>query len=151
VPDPSPRGTYLKIAAQLKACIEADPDMTDLPRIIDVMEEHQVSRGVALRAFGVLRRGGLAEPVPGDRWHVIRDGQPAERRPLHERLEDVITQDNLAVGDLFPSALSLCERFEVSRPTISKALDRMQVDGLLSEARQGKPRTVTAIPADRGR
>jgi hypothetical protein len=29
------------------------------------MRDHKVSRGVALRAFGMLRQEGMAEPVPG--------------------------------------------------------------------------------------
>lgn len=141
----SPRGTYLKIADQVRARIEADPDMTHLPRLADLMEEHGVSRGLVLRAYRVLRHEKLAEPVPGDRWRVVRD-EPVDRRPLHERLAEVIAKDGLAVGSPFPSATSLCDRFEVSRPTVSKALDKLEASGLLSAAQQGKPRTVLALP-----
>ncbi|WP_306079125.1 hypothetical protein [Streptomyces sp. MNU77] len=34
----------------------------------------------------------------------------------------------------------------MSRPTVSKALDKLEAAGLLSEARQGKQRTVRALP-----
>ncbi|WP_327391242.1 GntR family transcriptional regulator [Streptomyces microflavus] len=110
------------------------------------MSEHGVSRGVALRVFAALRDEGVAERVPGGRWRVVRSGEGRDRRALAERLLDVITDDNLAVGEPFPSTTELSKRFGVSRPTVSKALDRLATAGLLSEARQGKQRTVRALP-----
>ncbi|PWS49971.1 transcriptional regulator [Streptomyces sp. FT05W] len=142
----SPRGTFLKIADVVRGQIEADDEMVELPSAADLMRDHRVSRGVALRAFGALQKEGIAEPVPGGRWRVVRRGQAVDRRPLAERLADVIADDQLAVGAVFPSATALCERFDVSRPTISKALDKLQAAGLLSEGRQGKQRTVLALP-----
>ncbi|MGW1099163.1 GntR family transcriptional regulator [Streptomyces sp. NPDC002455] len=142
----SPRGTFLKIADAVKARIAADEGMTELPSAAELMREHEVSRGVALRVFGALQKEGVAEPVPGGRWRVIRRGESVDRRPLAERLADVIVADELAVGAVFPSAATLCARFDVSRPTISKALDKLQAAGLLSEGKQGKQRTVLALP-----
>ncbi|WP_328674524.1 GntR family transcriptional regulator [Streptomyces sp. NBC_00322] len=142
----SPRGTFVKIADAVKAEIKAKPEMTELPTLATLMEEHGVSRGVALRAFNVLRQEGVAEPVPGGRWRVIRDGQSIDRRPLAEQIADVITRDNIAVGAPFPSTSALATRFGVSRPTVTKALDKLEAAGLLSEARQGKQRTVLALP-----
>ncbi|MFG2591673.1 GntR family transcriptional regulator [Streptomyces sp. NPDC048438] len=142
----SPRGTFLKIADVVRGQIEADDEMVELPSAADLMRDHGVSRGVALRVFGALQKEGVAEPVPGGRWRVVRGGQSVDRRPLAERLADVITDDDLAVGAAFPSATALCERFDVSRPTISKALEKLQAAGLLSEGRQGKQRTVLALP-----
>ncbi|WP_405629294.1 GntR family transcriptional regulator [Streptomyces sp. NBC_01174] len=142
----SPRGTFLKIADIVKARIAADEDMTELPSAAELMRDHGVSRGVALRVFGVLQKEGLAEPVPGGRWRVIRRGESIDRRPLAERLTGVIADDELSVGAAFPSAATLSARFGVSRPTISKALDKLQVAGLLSEGKQGKQRTVLALP-----
>ncbi|MFE0130830.1 GntR family transcriptional regulator [Streptomyces sp. NPDC059037] len=143
----SPRGTFLKIADVLKAQIQSDPDMAELPSAAELMKDHGVSRGVALRVFGVLQSEGVAERVPGGRWRVIRQGEASDRRPLAERITDVITQDKLKVGDPFPSASALTARFDVSRPTVSKALDKLEAAGLLSEGRQGKPRTVLALPS----
>ncbi|MFE7357563.1 GntR family transcriptional regulator [Streptomyces sp. NPDC057543] len=142
----SPRGTFLKIADVVRAQIDADDEMTELPSAADLMREHGVSRGVALRVFGVLQKDGVAESVPGGRWRVVRRGQSVDRRPLAERLAEVITDDGLAVGAAFPSASALCARFDVSRPTVSKALDKLQAAGLLSEGRQGKQRTVLSLP-----
>ncbi|MET8923144.1 GntR family transcriptional regulator [Streptomyces sp. NPDC004623] len=110
------------------------------------MREHGVSRGVVLRAFAALQKEGVAEPVPGRRWRVVRPGQVVDRRSLVERLASVITDDGLAVGARFPSTAELSARFGVSRPTVSKALDKREAAGLLSEARQGKQRTVWALP-----
>lgn len=142
----SPRGTFLKIADAVKAQIDADPGMTELPTLAELMETHGVSRGVALRAFGVLQKEGRAEPVPGGRWRVVREGEQRDRRPLAERLAEVFRADELKVGDRFPSTSALALRFGVSRPTVAKALDKLEADGLLSESRQGKPRTVLALP-----
>ncbi|MFI5480703.1 winged helix-turn-helix domain-containing protein [Streptomyces rubiginosohelvolus] len=110
------------------------------------MRDHGVSRGVALRAFLALQEQGVAEPAPGGRWRVVRHGQHVDRRPLSERLADVIKDDNLKVGAPFPSTSTLCARYGVSRPTVRRALDRLQAAGLLSEGKQGKQRTVLALP-----
>ncbi|WP_324606899.1 GntR family transcriptional regulator [Streptomyces griseus] len=120
--------------------------MSELPSAADLMREHGVSRGVALRVFGALQRDGLAEPVPGGRWRVVRGGRKTDQKPLAQRLADIITDDHLAVGDDFPSTTQLSARFGVSRPTVSKALSQLESAGLLSEARQGKQRTVRALP-----
>ncbi|MFF4977237.1 GntR family transcriptional regulator [Streptomyces sp. NPDC001083] len=115
------------------------------------MRDHGVSRGVALRAFGVLQREGLAEQVPGGRWRVVRNGQRVDRRALADRVLDVIRDDGLEVGATFPSASVLCERFGVSRPTVTKALEKLEAAGWLSEGGQGKLRTVRALPNGEGR
>ncbi|MEE1806937.1 GntR family transcriptional regulator [Streptomyces sp. BE133] len=142
----SPRGTFLKIAEAVKTQIDADPAMTELPTLAELMAAHNVSRGVALRALKVLKEEGRAEPVRGSRWRVVREGEQRDRRPLAEQIADVFRTDKLRVGDEFPSTSALADRFGVSRPTVAKALDRLGVDGLLSESRQGKQRTVLALP-----
>ncbi|MFJ5288609.1 GntR family transcriptional regulator [Streptomyces sp. NPDC088348] len=142
----SPRGTFLKIADIVRAQIDADDEMVELPSAADLMRNHGVSRGVALRVFGALQKEGVAEPVPGGRWRVVRRGESTDRRPLAERLADVITDDGLAAGEAFPSTSVLCARFGVSRPTVSKALDKLHAAGLVSEGAQGKQRTVLSLP-----
>lgn len=132
----------------LKSQIDGDQSMTELPRLVDVMRENSVSRGVALRAFAVLRSEGLAEPVPGGRWRVVRAERQGDFRPLADRIADVIVADRIDVGAPFPSTAELSARFEVSRPTVSKALGVLESAGLLSEARQGKQRTVRALPKE---
>ncbi|MFE3658363.1 GntR family transcriptional regulator [Streptomyces sp. NPDC059165] len=142
----SPRGTFLEIAAAVKAQIKADPKMTKLPPAADLMQAHGVSRGVVLRAFGVLQKEGIAEPVPGGRWRVVRAGEWVDRRPLDARLADIIADEGLEVGAAFPSASVLAERFGVSRPTVTKALDKLEAAGVLVSGGQGKARTVRALP-----
>jgi DNA-binding GntR family transcriptional regulator len=142
----SPRGTFLKIADSVKLLIEGDPEMTELPSLAEVMAEHGVSRGVAIRAYGVLRQEGLAEPAPGERWRVVRSGAQVDRRPLDQRIADIITADGLEVGEAFPSASALAERFGVSRPTLTKALEKLETAGVLAGGGQGRVRTVRAVP-----
>ncbi|MEU2301786.1 GntR family transcriptional regulator [Streptomyces antibioticus] len=143
----SPRGTFLKVADAVRAQIEASPDMTELPSAADLMRDYKVSRGVALRAFGVLQRDGIAEPVPGGRWRVVRAGAQVDQRPLEQQIADIITADGLKVGEAFPSASVLAERFGVSRPTVTKALDRLESAGVLANGGQGKVRRVRTLPA----
>ncbi|WP_427925433.1 GntR family transcriptional regulator [Streptomyces sp. cg40] len=110
------------------------------------MDEYAVSRGVVLRAFQVLRRRGDAEPVPGERWRVIRSGDGIDRRPLEDRIASVIVDDRLEVGAPFPSASALATRFGASRPTVTKALDKLEAAGVLASGGQGKVRTVRTVP-----
>ncbi|MFD8222643.1 GntR family transcriptional regulator [Streptomyces massasporeus] len=142
----NPRGTFLKIADSVKRQIEDDPAMTELPSLAEVMRGHKVSRGVALRAFGVLRQEGVAEPVPGGRWRVVRAGARADRRPLDQRIADIITAEGLEAGEAFPSASVLAQRFGVSRPTMTKALEKLEAAGVLAGGGQGRVRTVRAVP-----
>jgi DNA-binding GntR family transcriptional regulator len=136
----------LQIAEVVKAQIKAEPQMMQLPSAADLMRDHDVSRGVVLRAFKALERDGFAEPVRGGRWRVLRDGEPADRRPLEERIADIVTDENLPVGAAFPSASVLAERFGVSRPTVTKALDKLEAAGVLASGGQGRVRTVRAVP-----
>ncbi|MFF1495876.1 GntR family transcriptional regulator [Streptomyces sp. NPDC058304] len=142
----SPRGTFLKVADALKTEIVSTAEMTELPSLAQVMDAYGVSRGVALRAFQVLQKEGVAEPVPGARWRVIREGQSMDRRSLAERVAALIVSERLEVGAAFLSAGELSSRLGVSRPTISKALTQLEAAGVLSEGGQGKRRTVRAVP-----
>ncbi|MEU2622217.1 GntR family transcriptional regulator [Streptomyces sp. NPDC007157] len=120
--------------------------MSVLPPVSQLMERYAVSRGVVLRAFQVLRRNGDAEPVPGGRWRVLRRGAAVDRRPLEEQIAAVITDERLKVGAPFFSASALASRFGVSRPTVTKALDKLEAAGVLESGGQGKVRTVRAVP-----
>ncbi|KJK38977.1 transcriptional regulator [Streptomyces variegatus] len=142
----SPRGTFLHVAEAVKAQIKADPQMTHLPAAADLMRAHNVSRGVALRAFKALERDGVAEPVQGGRWRVRRNGDPVDRRPLVERIAEIIATEGFEVGASFLSTSQLMDRFEVSRPTVTKALDKLEAAGVLASEGQGKVRTVRAVP-----
>ncbi|MEV8365901.1 GntR family transcriptional regulator [Streptomyces niveus] len=136
----------MQVAGALKAEIANNPDMKELPRLSDVMSDYGVSRGLALRAFRVLWEEGLVEAVPGARWKVIQ-GVPSEtRRPLTERVA-ALTKE-VGVGNEFFSASALSTQFGVSRPTISKALAKLEADGLLTAGGQGRVRKVRALPTE---
>jgi DNA-binding GntR family transcriptional regulator len=130
----------------VKARIDADPEMKELPPATQLMSDHGVSRGVVLRAFGVLRKDGVAEPVRGGRWRVIRPGEEVDRRPLEKRIADIVRDEGLEVGAAFPSAGDLAKRFGLSRPTVTKGLDKLEAAGVLASEGQGKVRTVRAVP-----
>ncbi|MFE1928743.1 GntR family transcriptional regulator [Streptomyces asoensis] len=144
MPQASPRDTYLQVAEVVKAQIKSDAQMTHLPPAADLMRDHDVSRGVVLRAFKVLEKDGVAEPVRGGRWRVVREGEQVDRRPLDERIADLIPA--FKEGQAFFSASDLMGKFGVSRPTVTKALDRLEAVGVLASAGQGKVRTVRAVP-----
>ncbi|MGW7134376.1 GntR family transcriptional regulator [Streptomyces bobili] len=142
----SPRGTFVEVANSLKARIEEDPTMTELPSAADLMRDYKVSRGVALRAFGLLHQEGIAQPSPGGRWRVTRAGAQGDQRPLDARIADIIADEQLEVGAAFLSASILSARFGVSRPTVTKALNKLEAAGVLASTGQGKVRTVRAVP-----
>lgn len=146
MPQASPRDTYLQVAEVVKEEIKSNPQMTHLPSAADLMRDHGVSRGVVLRAFKALQADGVAEPVRGGRWRVLREGEHVDRRPLDERIADLIPAEGFEVGAAFLSASDLTDRFGVSRPTVTKALDRLEAAGVLASAGQGKVRTVRAVP-----
>ncbi|MFE9312670.1 GntR family transcriptional regulator [Streptomyces sp. NPDC006706] len=68
----------------------------------------------------------------------MRSGVRIDRRPLHQRIAEVIATDALEVGEAFPSTSALAERFGVSRPTVTKALDKLEAAGVLVGGGQGK-------------
>ncbi|MFE0729625.1 GntR family transcriptional regulator [Streptomyces antibioticus] len=146
MPQASPRDTYLQVAEVVKTQIKSNPQMTHLPPAADLMRDHDVSRGVVLRAFKALQADGVAEPVRGGRWRVVREGEHVDRRPLDERIADLIPSEGFEVGAAFLSASDLMGRFGVSRPTVTKALDRLEAAGVLASAGQGKVRIVRAVP-----
>ncbi|MGW0833410.1 GntR family transcriptional regulator [Streptomyces prunicolor] len=146
MPQGSPRDTYLQVAEVVKVQIKSDPKMTRLPPAADLMRDHDVSRGVVLRAFKALQKDGVAEPVRGGRWRVVREGEHVDQRPLDERIADLIPAEGFKVGEAFLSASDLMGKFGVSRPTVTKALDKLEAAGVLASAGQGKVRTVRTLP-----
>ncbi|WP_329033895.1 GntR family transcriptional regulator [Streptomyces sp. NBC_01725] len=60
---------------------------------------------------------------------VLRGG---DRRTLAARMNDVIAEDSLSVGEPCPSEAQLCERFSVSRTAVRRVLAQMEGNGLLA-------------------
>ncbi|WP_335982720.1 GntR family transcriptional regulator [Streptomyces sp. CA2R106] len=146
----SPRGTFLAIAGQLREQIMNNELPDRLPSHAAIVQEYGVSRGVAIRALDVLKDEGLIASVPGGRWRVVRDRERDDVRPLTERITALIVEKGLQIGDSVPSTAALCELFDVSRPTVRRALDKLEAQGLLSAGSQGKVRTALALPGQEG-
>ncbi|WP_431771916.1 GntR family transcriptional regulator [Streptomyces cucumeris] len=143
MPGASPRGTYLLIADALRREIKEGRIIATLPSEAQLMRDHGVSRTTVRRALGLLQDEGLIHSVPGAGRSV---GGTSDRRPLVERMTELITATPLAVGDPYPSEARLCEDFGASRTAVRRALAQMEGQGLLVTA-QGKGRTVRALPA----
>ncbi|MDQ0583434.1 GntR family transcriptional regulator [Streptomyces rishiriensis] len=142
MPEASPRGTYLVIAEMLRNEIQAEQGSDTLPSEADLMDSHSVSRNTIRRALKVLEADGVVESAPGIGWRVVRGG---DRRSLAERMTDVVKEDSLSVGDVYPSEAKLCERFGASRTAVRRVLAQMEGNGLLATV-HGKGRTVRALP-----
>lgn len=143
MPSASPRGTYLLIADDLRKEIKKGSfNGAGLPSEAALMRQHGVARTTVRRALEILEKEGLIHSAPGV-GRLVSDG--SERRPLTERMVDVIADRHLAVGDAFPSEAQLCEEFSVSRTAVRSALAALEGHGLL-EAVHGKGRFVRALP-----
>ncbi|MDP4278559.1 MAG: GntR family transcriptional regulator [Bacteroidota bacterium] len=66
-------------------------------------------------------------------------------RKVYEALRDQIESGVYVPGDLLPSENDLSSRFEVARPTVRNALERLVVDGFIQK-QQGKGSIVTGKP-----
>lgn len=139
----SPRGTYLVIADALREDINGERPPEVLPSEAELMSRHDVSRTTVRRALRKLADDGLIESAPGRGWVVL--GGNVDRRPLLERMTDVIRADALQVGATFPSESKLAERFGASRGSVRHALAQLEGQGVLV-AVHGKGRTVQALP-----
>ncbi|MBN9058887.1 MAG: FadR family transcriptional regulator, partial [Rhizobiales bacterium] len=66
--------------------------------------------------------------------------KPARREKLADilygQILEQIVSGTFAAGDRLPSENDICKAFEVSRPVVREALQRLQADGLVI-ARQG--------------
>ncbi|APE21708.1 MULTISPECIES: GntR family transcriptional regulator [Streptomyces] len=143
MPEASPRGTYLIIAAALRKDIEKGSHGDALPSEAALMRKHDVSRNTIRRALKTLEAERLITSVPGTGWRI----SARLIRPLVDRMTDLIKEDVLAVGDAYPSEMKLCARFGVSRTAVRRALAQMEGTGLLATV-HGKGRTVRALPID---
>ncbi|MFF5918941.1 GntR family transcriptional regulator [Streptomyces flavochromogenes] len=141
----NPRGTFLVVSESLKGEIDGKDEGSSLPSESTLMEMYGVSRNTVRRALKELEKEGLIASVPGLGWRVSK--HPV--KPLLERLIDAMVDDELAVGDAFPSEAALSTRFRTSRTSVRRALAQMEGSGLLLTV-HGKGRTVRALPdADR--
>ncbi|MFE5514376.1 GntR family transcriptional regulator [Streptomyces sp. NPDC056529] len=145
MPEVSPRGTYLVISEALRKEIKEGRISDALPSEADLMQSHSVARNTIRRALKTLEAEGVVMSIPGVGWRVSRGG---DQRSLAERMTELITEDELAVGDIYPSEAKLCERFGVSRTAVRRVIAQMEGIGTLVTV-HGKGRTVRALPSSR--
>ncbi|MFJ9819321.1 GntR family transcriptional regulator [Streptomyces sp. NPDC101151] len=142
----SPRGTYLEVSESLRKKIDKGEITEALPSQAKLVKSYGVSRSTVERALSALKAGGVIESVPGAGWYVAGTG---DRRPLVERVTDIMRTDGLKVGDRFPTEKELCDRLGASRTAVRSAIAQMEGQGLIGKG-SVRGREVRALPAGQG-
>lgn len=140
MPQANRRGYYLEIAAALRRDWSWALDEDGKIRETTVMGHFSAARTTVRRALETLAGDGLIEPEPGVGWWP--DGS---RGRLLEQITAVFEDDELAVGDLFPSEADLMQRTGATRSPVRRALTQLENQGLLKST-HGKGRHVLALP-----
>lgn len=146
VPQGSPRGTYLEVSESLREKLRNGKITEALPSQAALVSEYGVSRSTIERALAALRAEGVIESVQGAGWFVAGTG---DRRPLVEKVTDLLRADGVRVGDRFPTEKELCERFGASRTAVRSAIALMEGQGLIGKG-AARGREVRALPVERG-
>ncbi|WKK24712.1 GntR family transcriptional regulator [Streptomyces olivoreticuli] len=144
MPQASPRGTYLQVAGSLREQIEAGEIPERLPSKAELRRIHGVGGSTIDRALAVLRSEGLIESVQGAANYVAGTG---DRRPLVEKMTDLLRASGVKSGDLFLTEDELCRQFGASRTAVRSAIAKLEGQGLLASA-PGKRREVHILPDD---
>ncbi|MEU6340667.1 GntR family transcriptional regulator [Streptomyces sp. NPDC046977] len=147
MPQASPRGTYLQVSESLRHEIHTGVITEALPSQAALMSAYNVSRSTIERALAVLKAEEIIESVQGAGWYVAGSG---DRRPLVERVTELLRVDGLSVGDRFPTEKELCERFGASRTAVRSAIAQMEGQGLIGRGTATRGREVLALPAAQG-
>ncbi|MGW3412449.1 GntR family transcriptional regulator [Streptomyces sp. NPDC000888] len=146
MPQGSPRGTYLQVSESLRQKIEIGEIAEVLPSQAALMSVYNVSRSTIERALAALKVEGVIESVQGAGWFVAATG---DRRPLVEKVTDLLRADEVRVGDRFPTEKELCERFGASRTAVRSAIALMEGQGLVGKSAV-RGREVRMLPVGRG-
>ncbi|MEV7090659.1 GntR family transcriptional regulator [Streptomyces sp. NPDC093085] len=146
MPQGSPRGTYLEVSESLREKLRNGKITEALPSQAALVSEYGVSRSTIERALAALRAEGVIESVQGAGWFVAGTG---DRRPLVEKVTDLLRADGVRVGDRFPTEKELCERFGASRTAVRSAIALMEGQGLIGKG-AARGREVRALPVERG-
>lgn len=146
MPQGSPRGRYLEVSGALRERIRKGEITESLPSQAALMSEYNVSRSTIERALAALKVEGVIESVQGAGWFVAGTG---DRRPLVEKVTDLLRADAVRVGDRFPTEKELCEQFGASRTAVRSAIAQMEGQGLIGKG-AARGREVRALPAGRG-
>lgn len=146
MPQGSPRGTYLDVSGALRERIRKGEITESLPSQAALMSEYRVSRSTIERALAALKADGVIESVQGAGWYVAGSG---DRRPLVEKVTDLLRADGVRVGDRFPTEKELCDRFGASRTAVRSAIAQMEGQGLIGKG-AARGREVRALPVGQG-
>lgn len=146
MPQASPRGTYLQISESLRQQIEKGKITDSLPSEAELMRTFGVGRSTIGRALKTLKTDGVIESVQGAGWFVTGTG---DRRPLVEKVTDLLRREDVVVGAPFPSEKELCDEFGVSRTAVRSALALLEGRGLI-EMGPNRRRQVRALPTGQG-
>ncbi|MFF8866614.1 regulatory protein, gntR family [Streptomyces sp. 2231.1] len=145
MPQGSPRGTYLEVSESLREKIRNGEIAEALPSQSALVTEYGVSRSTIERALAALKADGVIESVQGAGWFVAGTG---DRRPLVERITDLLRGGEVKVGDRFPTERELCEQFGASRTAVRSAIAQMEGRGLIGKG-AGRGREVLTLPTGR--
>jgi len=146
VPQASPRGTYLQVSESLRQKIKTGEIAEELPSQAALMSDFGVSRSTIERALSALKTEGVIESVQGAGWYVSGTG---DRRPLVERVTELLRADGVKIGDRFPTEKELCGLFGASRTAVRSAIAQMEGQGLIGKGTT-RGREVRALPVGRG-
>lgn len=141
----APRDTHILIATYLRLKIKEGKYTRELPSMQEIADEFGVARSAAMRALYILRDEGHVEVIQGDGTYVSGS---IDRTSLVEKITDLMRDERMAVGAVFPSESQLCKQFGVSRPKLRTALAHLQGQGLIG-VRIGQQRVVCALPPDK--
>ncbi|MCN0152568.1 GntR family transcriptional regulator [Salinispora arenicola] len=101
-----------------------------------------VARGTSRQALLILDRGGLTTTIPGrGRFVASPDRIDNRAEEVARSIEAEIRAGNFPANTKLPGEKMLADRYRVARSTTRRALDILEVNGLIARL-PGKPRLV---------
>ena len=89
----------------------------------------------------------LSDLLPG-MLHLSRSGGETLTRQLTDQLRDLITGGRLAPGQLLPSSRDLAQSLELSRNTVSFAIEQLAAEGYLTLSAGRRPAVAEGLSLD---
>lgn len=132
----------MQISESLRQKIKSGEIAEKLPSKAELGRTYDVGDSTIERALKVLKADGVVESVQGAGVYVTGTG---DRRPLVDKLTDLLRGPDVQVGNDFPTEDKLCERFTASRTAVRSALALMEGRGLIGKGASGR-RQVLALP-----
>ena len=89
----------------------------------------------------------MSELLPG-MLHLSRGGGETLTRQLTDQLRDLITGGRLAPGQLLPSSRDLAQSLDLSRNTVSFAIEQLAAEGYLTLSAGRRPAVAAGLVLD---